>query len=340
MLDNCTTIPGLVTALAQSSPDRTALHYQKGSDSRWYRISWAEYAHTVEKYAAGLQAAGISAGESVIVMMATQPDWEYVEKAVLLNRAVVVGVETHVPTETAQQIAEAVKAEFLICDSIPILERFNQATRESFRTVFVRDAYDQNSTQNLHSDIRRLSTLNETPCVNFVAPTVSPNDRAIVIFTSGTTGTPKGLAYTHEQVLIASAAILERFDWLNETHKTICWLPLANLFQRMINLTAMSCGAAIYMVRDPRDLVSVLNDIKPTVLIGVPKLYQTIYQRFIERISKLPLPLEKALVTSTGTINSLVRKLLLYRFRQIFGGQIKCLISGSAPCSSTLLDFL
>ena len=340
MQDDSITIPGMVQKIAQSRPTDTALNFREDGDQQWRQISWAEYALAITRQAAGFQAVGLQAGNSVIVMLSTRPEWEFVEKAVLLNRAVVVGIETHVPAKTAQQIAEVVQPQLLICETLSLVENFDAGILDAVRTIFIREPFDTDSAQHLHADIRSLSTLEASEPTSFAPPELSPDDPAIVVFTSGTTGVPKGLEFSHRQVLLASAQILERFDWLGASHRTVCWLPLANLFQRMINLTAMSCGAAIYMVRDPRDLVSVLNDIKPTVLIGVPKLYQTIYQRFMERIAALPLGISRAMdLSKTGLHHRIVRGILFSRFRDIFGGQIECLISGSAPCPATLLEF-
>ena len=117
-------------------------------------------------------------------------------------------------------------------------------------------------------------------------PTTKPNetgtqatmphrdDPATLIYTSGTTGEPKGILYTHGQLALACSSIIDALPTFPSDARVVCWLPLSNLFQRVMNLCAMASGASIYIVADPLKVLEFVGEIKPDVFIGVPRFYE------------------------------------------------------------------
>jgi long-chain acyl-CoA synthetase len=104
-----------------------------------------------------------------------------------------------------------------------------------------------------------------------------PDARRRSSFTSGTTGEPKGIEYSHRQMCLAASAILSAFPQVVEGSRLACWLPLSNLFQRMINLSAIGRGAQTFYVSDPREIMRFVQFIAPHLFIGVPRFYEKLY---------------------------------------------------------------
>jgi long-chain acyl-CoA synthetase len=187
-----------------------------------------------------------------------------------------------------------------------------------------------------------------------------PQDPAVMVFSSGTTGLPKAILFSHKQVCDAIEAILDAFDDIEEGTVLLCWLPLANLFQRVINFCAIGRGATSYILSDPRTLMDHIGDVKPHILIGVPRVFERMQTGIVERIEKLPLPLRylaqgslllgrrHAVAKVTGKHPAIASKicwffvemLILSRLRAAaFGGRMRYFISGSAAMPLWLLEW-
>lgn len=168
-------------------------------------------------------------------------------------------------------------------------------------------------------------------------------DAIEVVSTSGTTGVPKIYYYNQEQIFMASNSISQFYEKELSTVKlTISWMPLANPFQRMLNLVALINGMTIYYINNPKLIIQYCQEIHVEYFASVPRFYQKIYEEIQHKLIAIPLlgaffkyALKKMCSKPLSLSDKLsilgVHKVLHLIFLKIMGNRIQFILSGSAP---------
>lgn len=347
------TLPALFEARCRLSPNRTAAFYLD-EDNSWQPINWAQYLYSVNQISNGLQKLSIRKGDCVAIMAPTSLNWEFAQMSALAVGCVVAGIDQNYPTDQMEYVFNLLNPTVLFVQDAELLSKIPPAVQERIKVIVLfKEVLDRDRERSLKA-LFFSSELKET--INSI-PT--SQDEAIIVFSSGTTGMPKAICYTQEQVIIAIDAISNIYPDLNEDTVLFCWLPLANLFQRIVNFCAVKIGATNYFLSNPRDLMAQIKYVNPHILIGVPKIFIKIQNAILQNIQEKKKPLSTFLswILSYTRKNALARlnnydcgkdsrniSLLLdffvvSRIRRIFGSRLKYLISGSAPMPLWLLEW-
>lgn len=341
-------LPDLYKFRSLETPDAYA-HFIMQKNGIHEKTTWQSFYKTAGQYASWLQAIGFKNGDNIGIMLNTSQIWEYVQLASLMSGCVVVGID---PADTEENINFVIKKAGLssiFVQSSNRLKKIDSDLKQKMKCVIaVEDDPVLPNGYKLNK--------NKTATIN---PATLPkaNDPATIIFTSGTTGLPKGILYTHHQIIVACQSILDRFDDIDNKANIACWLPLSNLFQRIINFCAVHVGAGIYFIENPKLIVELLPKINPQFFIGVPRVFEKIYSAIEYQIETQPV-FKKRLVRaalfygekkaamaranqSLPIFDLFIYKIfdffVLKRIRTMFGSQIKYFISGSAPMPEWLL---
>jgi len=351
------TIPGLLNARSRLDPDAPAL-WQRSSDGRWVSSSWNDYRKACTAVAYGLRRLGLNPGDRVGIMAASCREWDYAQIGILAAGGVAIGLDPHAIDEHTQAIGQQCDLVGIVLGSPVLLGKLGDVVRQHLRFVVFIDPGDDTTAISLSA------LMNETGSEE-TWNQAKPDAPATIIFTSGTTGEPKGIEYSHRQMCLATASILSAFPDITEGSHLACWLPLSNLFQRMINLCAMGRGAQTFYVSDPREIMRFVPEIAPHVFIGVPRFYEKLYSGIQEAIAKKP-RWQQAIahwalrvgdrnavdLRSGRTLRSvrpltrafqrlqltLADRLVLRSLRHVLGTNLRFMISGSAPMPAWLLE--
>jgi long-chain acyl-CoA synthetase len=343
------TVPGLLSARHAATPDGVAL-WQLDADGKWISSTWHDYRKAVASIATGFKKLGLMPGERVGIMAASCKEWDYAQLGILAAAGVAIGLDPYGLDEHTQEIAHRCNFAGVVLGKPELLGKLGEEARQKLRFIVVIDPGAESGALALSS----LMTEESSETWNQALPDAV----ATIIFTSGTTGTPKGIEYSHRQMCLAAAAILSAFPDIREKSHLACWLPLSNLFQRMINLCAIGRGAQTYYVADPREIMRFAPQIAPHVFIGVPRFYEKLYAGIQEAMAKKPAWQQSiahwalrvgeryAVTRRAGQTAGLILKLqmalaerlVLIKLRGILGSNLRFMISGSAPMPLWLLE--
>lgn len=346
-------VNGWLVTRATQTP-RGHAYSQRTLAGDWTVTNWSEVYGMVHTLSAQLMHLGLCAGDRAVIMMPTGPEWEYCHLAVLAMGGVVVGVDAHDAPENIRHILLTVQARAFFLASSEQLDLLEEVLPIVPAIVIAMEVSKRPST------IALQTLLTSPPNQALSRPLVGPDHMATIVFTSGSTGQPKGIAYTHRQLCLAVEAILARFPTITENARLASWLPLSNLFQRIINLCAMVRGTPCYFVASPADIVKRLPEIRPALLIGVPRFYEKLYAGIQTEIIKKSWPVRSSigLAWRVGErfhaserqatkpsrplrmAYAMADYLVLRRLRAISGPDLQFMISGSAPMPPWLLEKL
>ena len=274
-----TTAPQLLLDRAASAPDEIAFRSKYRGLYRERR--WRDYAELVACMAKAFTALGLSAGERVAIMGDASEEWVICDLAAQSLGAIVYGIyPTASIAEVEYQIRDGGASIFIAGDQeyvdkiLPLADNV-----PALRTIIAIDdsamfGYD-------HPKLKSLTDLLATiePDLNWLKTQVArlkPTDPAFIVYTSGTTGHPKGALVSHGTHLAATATVADHYPTLHEKpHRTVIFLPLCHVFGRDVAITLPLMSRLVpHFGESSDDLATTLFETAPTVLFAVPRYLQ------------------------------------------------------------------
>jgi long-chain acyl-CoA synthetase len=345
--------------VAVASEKRGLLNYKH--DGAWREIPARALAEKVRATAMGLYALGVRAGDRVGLLSENRPEWTMADLGALHCGAADVPIyATQAPKQVAYILNDA-GVEVLFIASAAQYERVKEALAAApkLRAIIASDRFETSDERVIHFGelLRRGREADEAePCVyETLRRGVKPGDLATLIYTSGTTGEPKGVMLTHRN-LVSNVLSNCRVLALEEDDVVLSFLPLSHIFERMALYLYLYRRAAIYYAESIDLVAQNLAEVRPHVMTSVPRLFEKIYAKTIERAEaggKLKgwiahwaagVAAEWAKMVSRGGRagwwldgkRRLAVKLVFSKWRAGMGGRIRYFISGGAPLATEL----
>ncbi|HEX5618850.1 MAG TPA: long-chain fatty acid--CoA ligase [Solirubrobacteraceae bacterium] len=317
--------------------------------------TFADLATAAREIAAGLIAYGIHPGDRVAILGNTRPEWTLADFGAICAGATVVPVyHTNSPEECAYVLAHS-EARILICEDAEQRDKVEtvRAQLPALERVFT--MVETTGSPSL-DDLRAAGDARELPQI-----AVSPDDAATIVYTSGTTGPPKGCVLTHANLLATMR--MYQHELRNELRPgvvTFMFLPLAHSLARVVELVTLDVGATLaFWSGDPKLLLDDIADARPTYLPSVPRVFEKIHAKAlgaVEDASPLRrLAFEWAIATGRraraaerrgSNVGPMLKaglraadRLVLSRVRDLFGGELRLGLTGAAPIGREVLDF-
>ncbi|XP_062463842.1 long-chain-fatty-acid--CoA ligase 5 [Pezoporus occidentalis] len=290
-----------------------------------------------------------------------RPEWIISEYACYTYSMVAVPLYDTLGPEAIVYIVKKADIGIVICDKPEkaqvLLENCEQGKTPCLKTVILMDLFDKELKDRgakVGVEILALQEVEELGRNNVREPVPpKPEDLCIVCFTSGTTGNPKGAMLTHENVVSNAAAFLrctENTVEITSSDIVISYLPLAHMFERVVQAVVYSCGAKVgFFQGDIKFLTDDMKTLKPTLFPVVPRLLNRIYDK-IQSGAKSPVKrclLNFAVIMKMAEIkqgiirnDSIWDKLIFKKVQETMGGRVRIMVTGAAPISPSVLTFL
>ena len=345
------TLDGLFRERVRRTPDAVAYRDFNRAHANWRDYTWAQIDHQVARWQAALERDGLQAGDRVAVMLRNSPEWVIFDQAALGLGLIVVPLYTQDRPDNVAYILNDSQCKVLLFGTNEQWKEFAGVRDQLGGLVRILTVEDEPDT----GGDARVSAVAQWLPDDGGATRHVPDDTAAlatIVYTSGTTGRPKGVMLSHRNILTDAHACLQVMT-IGQSDLFLSFLPLSHTFERTCGyyLTMMS-GSTVAFARSVQQLGEDLQTIRPNMLISVPRIYERIYAAIKAKLDEGP-PLRKklfALAVDVGyarfehlqgragwrlsfllwpLLNALVARKILVRL----GGNMRAALSGGAALS-------
>jgi long-chain acyl-CoA synthetase len=278
------TVPQLFLQRVAGYGDRVALRRKRLG--RWWETTWREYGQRVREVAAGLIALGLRRGESVSIIAENRPEWLFCDLGVIAAGGMAVGVYTTSSPAQCEYILNHCDARLCIVEDEEQIEKVLQARDRLalLERVIVMEARALKRHRDpMVMSLDQLQALGkerdrtDPRCVERRVMEGKPEDIAILVYTSGTTGPPKGVMLSHETLLF-STSLLGAVGPILESDEAISYLPLSHIAQRLLTTFGqIRYGYTVHFPESADTFPHDLREVSPHIFFGPPRVWEKLY---------------------------------------------------------------
>ncbi|MFE9799029.1 AMP-dependent synthetase/ligase [Streptomyces goshikiensis] len=283
------TLPALLARNAAQYGDLPALSWREGDG--WTTLSWAEARREIAVLASGYAALGIERGEHVLMMMGNRPEHWLSDLALVHLGAVPVTVYGTSAPEQIAHIARHSGARVAIVEGARELARWEPLLADgtvALERLVVAEAADAGPHRTYGSLQASGARAHRPDSFEKAWRETRPEDPLTVVYTSGTTGDPKGVRLTHRNIMLQSVRLDRRVD-LPEHAEHICYLPFAHIAERILGIYLPLLRAAhVRLVADPTAVAGAVRELHPVQFFGVPRVWEKLAAGVRAVLARLP----------------------------------------------------
>lgn len=354
------TMADMLTIAAEQHASNTAIKHKVGDE--WHEVTYAELLPIVRGISKGLMANGISPHDKVAILANTRPEWTYADFGALCAGAIVAPVYQSNSPEEVEYVLNHSEAKLVFVEDEEQLNKVKRVRDQlSFLekvVIFDPDVADLGEAITLEELKSQGAGISDDEFEQRVTA-VQPDDLCTIVYTSGTTGPPKGCMLTHGNYR-ATTSMGENALIGDPDELIYLFLPLAHVFARLVQFVSIDVGATIaYWQKDPTQIIPDVIGLQPQTLPSVPRIFEKLYT-LANNVADAKSPEEKAMFKKAIEVGSQVRELqsqgkpvpedlqtifdaadepVYQMVRNLFGGNMKRAITGAAPIAAEILEF-
>jgi long-chain acyl-CoA synthetase len=319
------------------------VHYPDGD--AWKIATWADMRKRVLAIASSLVEAGVRAGDHVVLMGENSVDWICCDFGIQAAGAVAVPIYAGTVPDQAQVIAANCEAKFAIVSNEKMAAKLR--TTDVLRRIVRIDVEVADWVKQAPNHVDEVAARLEK---------IRPDDIATIVYTSGTTGDPKGAELAHRNFVDTSRAALKVFP-LSPSDSTLSWLPYSHVFERINGtLSLITCGGQMWISHGVEHLTEDLAAVQPTIVLSVPRVYEKMHAAVTQRVREtstvaralfgwaIGVGIRYSHETHKGPFLSaqhrIAERLVLGALRRrLTGGRLRFFISGGAALAKDIEEF-
>jgi len=289
------TMPQLLLHWAQCAPDRLA--FREKHLGIWKCTDWAGYYRQVRLFALGLKALGFAAGDRLAIASENTPEWMIADMAAQALGGACLGVYPTNPWPELQYIVGHSRAKFVVCGDQEQTDKVidalsNEKGLPDLLKIVCVDmkgmrAYKRDDLMSF-ADVVALGAKASDAGGDAVERAIAagkPDDVAIIVYTSGTTGMPKGAMLTHRNMLHSASQVVGTLGLSERTYSVVCYLPLCHVAERSFStVMQLVCGSVVNFAESVDTVAANLREIAPLGFLGVPRIWEKLQQNVLIRI--------------------------------------------------------
>jgi long-chain acyl-CoA synthetase len=318
---------------------------------QWRAYSTQEFAENVNFLSYGLYNLGIKPGDKIAIIANNRPEWNFTDYAIQQVGAISVPIYPTISETDLSFILNDAGVTYLFISTAELYAKL-KPTIEKISSI--KDVYAFNSFPGCKNWNELLEAGRKTPRpveIENIKKAIEPDDLLTILYTSGTTGTPKGVMLSHNNLISNSMASQTLCPF--EIHwKALSFLPLNHVYERMLTTLYLYLGISIYYAESMDTIIDNLKEVKPQVFSTVPRLLEKVYDRIVAKgneqtgIKKklffwaLELGLKYELHGANGWWYELklkiARKLIFSKWKEALGGNVRAIVSGGAALQPRL----
>lgn len=352
------TLDGLFQQRVRRSPERTAYRHYDRQSREWRDYSWREMGDMVARWQVVLAGENLRRGDRVALTLRNSPEWVAFDQASLGLGLVVVPLYTDDRPDNIAYILQDAAVKLLLVQDGGRWKRLAEAIPpgSALQRVLIQDAADADAAlMSADARVRRVDDLLPAAVSKIEPRNGDPHALASIVYTSGTTGRPKGVMLSHHNMLSIAHASITVIDCYQED-RFLSFLPLSHTLERTAGYyLPIMTGSTVAYSRSIGQLAEDLTLLRPTVLIAVPRIFERVYGRITDQMRQRPLlprllfraavrvgwnrferAQQRAGLRPSMLLWPLLDRLVASKVTARLGGRLRIAVSGGAPLSAEI----
>ena len=316
-------------------------------DNQWVPFSTAQFARQSELLAMGLMALGMKKGDRVATVSGNRPEWSFVDMALAMTGAVHVPVYPTISEEEYSYIFNHAETRYIFVSDDKLFKKLSPMIGQipSLEQIFTFNQVPGATNIDYLYNLGKEHEQDLAYSLHQLKQSIGEEEMVTMIYTSGTTGIPKGVMLSHRNLVSNFTGNANNFS-MGPAHKSISFLPLCHIFERIVNYTFLYKGIGVYYVETLAQIMPAIKEVQPHIFCGVPRLLERVYNSILTKGKQLK-GIKKKLffwavdLGRTYEFNAkmnpwfrlklaIADKLIYSKWRAGLGGNLQIVVSGGA----------